>query len=68
MIPIVYDTSINDTKKEVNQIMRIFAYCRVSTTEQTTENQVIAIRQKGYEVINSRIVNWHRYGSIPLAA
>ena len=51
MILIVYDTSINDTKKEVNRIMRIFAYCRVSTTEQTTENQVIAIRQKGYEVL-----------------
>jgi DNA invertase Pin-like site-specific DNA recombinase len=64
MIPIVYDTSINDTKKEVNQIMRIFAYCRVSTTEQTTENQVIAIRQKGYEVINSRIVSETVSGSV----
>lgn len=64
MIPIVYDTSINDTKKEVNRIMRIFAYCRVSTTEQTTENQVIAIRQKGYEVIDSRIVSETVSGSV----
>ena len=64
MIPIVCDTSINDTKKEVNRIMRIFAYCRVSTTEQTTENQVIAIRQKGYEVIDSRIVSETVSGSV----
>ena len=64
MIPIVYDTSINDTKKEVNRIMRIFAYCRVSTTEQTTENQITAIRQKGYEVIDSRIVSETVSGSV----
>ncbi|HAS8474595.1 TPA: recombinase family protein [Vibrio vulnificus] len=36
---------------------RIFAYCRVSTTEQTTENQVLAIRNAGYEVIDSRIIS-----------
>lgn len=64
MIPKLYDTPINDTKKEVNQIMRIFAYCRVSTTEQTTENQVVAIRQKGYEVIDSRIVSETVSGSV----
>tara|TARA_B100000519_G_scaffold151893_2_gene132865 strand:+ start:118 stop:684 length:567 start_codon:yes stop_codon:yes gene_type:complete len=44
--------------------MRIFAYCRVSTTEQTTENQVLAIRQKGYEVIDSRIVSETVSGSV----
>mgnify|MGYP000102447145 CR=1 FL=1 len=44
--------------------MRIFAYCRVSTTEQTTENQVIAIRQKGYEVRDSRIVSETVSGSV----
>ncbi|MCD9545020.1 recombinase family protein [Photobacterium carnosum] len=44
--------------------MRIFAYCRVSTTEQTTQNQIIAIRQKGYEVSDSRIVSETVSGSI----
>ncbi|EGU49393.1 resolvase domain-containing protein [Vibrio ichthyoenteri ATCC 700023] len=37
--------------------MRIFSYCRVSTTEQTTENQIIAIRQKGYDVSDSRVIS-----------
>ncbi|CAD5273061.1 conserved hypothetical protein [Alteromonas sp. 38] len=64
MIPKVYDAPLNDSKKRVEYIMRIFAYCRVSTTEQTAENQVIAIRQKGYEVIDSRIVSETVSGSV----
>jgi putative DNA-invertase from lambdoid prophage Rac len=44
--------------------MRIFSYCRVSTTEQTTENQIIAIRQKGYEVNDSRIISETVSGSV----
>ncbi len=44
--------------------MRIFAYCRVSTTEQSTENQIIAIRQKGYEVSDSRAVSETVSGSV----
>ncbi|HDG9806033.1 TPA: recombinase family protein [Raoultella planticola] len=36
---------------------RTFAYCRVSTGEQTTENQVIAIRQAGYDIADSRIIS-----------
>ncbi|WP_060983323.1 recombinase family protein [Vibrio splendidus] len=44
--------------------MRTFAYCRVSTTEQTTENQIIAISQKGYEIDNSRIVSETISGSV----
>ncbi|MFA0140512.1 recombinase family protein [Vibrio kanaloae] len=36
---------------------RKFAYCRVSTTEQTTENQILAIRNAGYDVIDSRIIS-----------
>ena len=36
---------------------RTFAYCRVSTSEQSTENQVIAIRQAGYDVQDNRIVS-----------
>lgn len=44
--------------------MRIFAYCRVSTTEQTTENQIIAIRQKGYDVIDNRVISETVSGSV----
>ncbi|GKX38697.1 recombinase family protein [Pectobacterium versatile] len=36
---------------------RTFAYCRVSTSEQTTENQIMAIRQAGYDVIDQRVVS-----------
>lgn len=35
---------------------RTFAYCRVSTSEQTTENQILAIRQAGYDVANNRVI------------
>ena len=44
--------------------MRIFAYCRVSTTEQITENQIIAIRQKGYDVNDTRIISETVSGSV----
>ncbi|GGK34913.1 recombinase family protein [Aliivibrio fischeri] len=44
--------------------MRIFAYCRVSTTEQTTENQIIAIGQKGYDVNESRTISETVSGSV----
>lgn len=36
---------------------RTFAYCRVSTSEQTTENQIVAIRQAGYNVPDNRVVS-----------
>lgn len=36
---------------------RTFAYCRVSTSEQTTENQIVAIRQAGYDVPDNRVVS-----------
>lgn len=36
---------------------RLFAYCRVSTNEQSTENQVLAIRQSGYDVENHRVIS-----------
>jgi DNA invertase Pin-like site-specific DNA recombinase len=36
---------------------RTFAYCRVSTSEQTTENQIMAIRQAGYDVTDNRVVS-----------
>ncbi|AYV22497.1 recombinase family protein [Vibrio mediterranei] len=44
--------------------MRTFAYCRVSTVEQSTENQIIAIRQKGYEVNEGRVISETVSGSV----
>ncbi|KFA99543.1 recombinase family protein [Vibrio sp. ER1A] len=44
--------------------MRTFAYCRVSTVEQSTENQIIAIRQKGYEVSEGRVISETVSGSV----
>lgn len=35
---------------------RTFAYCRVSTNEQTTANQIHAIHQRGYQVTASRTI------------
>lgn len=40
-----------------NTSNRIFAYCRVSTSEQDTANQTIAIRAKGYTIPDHRIVS-----------
>ena len=36
---------------------RTFAYCRVSTIEQTTENQILAICNSGHKVLKSRVVS-----------
>lgn len=44
---------------------RTFAYCRVSTSEQTTENQIHAIRLRGYEVLDSRVISETVSGSVP---
>ena len=44
---------------------RIFAYCRVSTQEQTTENQAHEIAAAGYEVEAKRIVTETISGSTP---
>lgn len=44
---------------------RTFAYCRVSTTEQTTENQVQAIRARDFEVDPLCIVEEQISGSVP---
>lgn len=45
---------------------RTFAYCRVSTTEQTTANQVSAIHNKGFKVIASRVITDEGVsGSVP---
>lgn len=36
---------------------RTFAYCRVSTVEQTTENQIQEIRRRGYDIPDSRVIS-----------
>lgn len=43
---------------------RTYFYCRVSTTEQTTENQVQAFRNKGYEVDSSFVIEETVSGSV----
>lgn len=50
---LLVDTIIEQGKN----MSRIFVYCRVSTNEQTTENQVLAIYQAGYNVENHRVVS-----------
>lgn len=43
---------------------RIFAYLRVSTTDQTTDNQLLAIKQAGYDIPASRVVSETISGSV----
>ncbi|CDT98106.1 conserved hypothetical protein [Vibrio coralliirubri] len=43
---------------------RIFAYCRVSTVEQTTDNQILAIRNAGYDIQKSRVISETVSGSV----
>lgn len=44
---------------------RVFAYCRVSTSDQTTENQVQEIANAGFEVSPRRTVMETVSGSVP---
>lgn len=46
---------------------RIFAYCRVSTGDQTTENQIKEITDKGFIVEPHRIVTETISGSTPVS-
>ena len=46
---------------------RVFAYCRVSTTGQTTENQLHEIASAGFSVAPQRIVPETVSGSMPTA-
>lgn len=56
MIPIIdYDTVFDTRWGDI--MSRTFAYCRVSTSEQTTENQIMAIRQAGYDILDSRSIS-----------
>lgn len=44
---------------------RVFAYCRVSTAEQTTDNQLREIEGAGFAVQASRVVTETVSGSVP---
>ncbi|WP_444878264.1 recombinase family protein [Citrobacter koseri] len=44
--------------------MRTFIYCRVSTREQDTLNQVLAIERAGYKVPESRVISEDISGSV----
>lgn len=44
---------------------RVFAYCRVSTQDQTTDNQVGEIASAGFAVQSSRVVAETVSGSVP---
>jgi putative DNA-invertase from lambdoid prophage Rac len=44
---------------------RVFAYCRVSTTDQTTENQVIEIAAGGFAISPMRTIVETVSGSVP---
>lgn len=43
---------------------RVFAYCRVSTSDQTTDNQIAEIRGAGFEMEDHRVVRETISGSI----
>jgi putative DNA-invertase from lambdoid prophage Rac len=43
---------------------RIFGYCRVSTTDQTVENQILEISQAGFKIEPRRIVSETVSGSV----
>lgn len=44
---------------------RVFAYCRVSTADQTTENQVQEIAAAGFTVEKGRVITETVSGSVP---
>ena len=45
---------------------RVFAYCRVSTADQHTENQIAEIKAAGFEVTVKRTISEHISGSVPV--
>jgi len=46
-------------------VSRTFAYCRVSTTDQTTDNQLLEIQAAGFNVEPKRVVTETVSGSTP---
>lgn len=57
-------TPLNDTFEGEVMSGRIFAYCRVSTLEQDTENQVLAIERAGYKIEPTRVITEKVSGSV----
>ncbi len=43
---------------------RLFAYCRVSTFDQTTQNQILEIHAAGFKVAKHRIIEESISGSV----
>ena len=43
---------------------RVFAYCRVSTVDQNTENQVFEIQTAGFNVDKRRVITENISGSV----
>jgi putative DNA-invertase from lambdoid prophage Rac len=54
----VFDTS------EIGHMARTFAYCRVSTADQTTDNQVHEIEAAGFKVDPKRVITETVSGSV----
>jgi len=54
--------SFTDMKE--HQVTRVFAYCRVSTAEQTTDNQIQEIAGAGFEVKPQRTITETISGSV----
>lgn len=52
----------NNWRKQLNS--RTFAYCRVSTIEQDTQNQVEAIRKAGFDVEANRVIEEQISGGV----
>jgi putative DNA-invertase from lambdoid prophage Rac len=44
---------------------RVFAYCRVSTSDQTADNQILEIQNAGFAIDAKRVVSESISGSIP---
>lgn len=57
-------TSLSYMHHEVLTMSRVFAYCRVSTTDQTTENQVHEIAKAGFAVDPKRVIEETVSGSV----
>jgi putative DNA-invertase from lambdoid prophage Rac len=46
---------------------RVFAYCRVSTADQTTDNQIREVKAAGFQIQPNRTVTESVSGSVPAA-
>ncbi len=58
---VIIRTSLSDG---IQLMSRVFAYCRVSTSDQTTKNQILEIRAAGFAIESHRIIEENISGSI----